>query len=561
MYEGLGGSLMIEQNDIQKKFIQFANDTFPEYPEIIAKWKTDLRKLAEYNNEDFQPCQSLKAFLAIINRLSSEHVLNMQEIEDWIHNYKNQIREFVIPYINIEKKTSSTVSPNQDIVTQLLDQRFIESGSALLFHKLRETISKNEFQINKDNKDFPTALINEKTIQATAQLRANENAPQLSAEEIEQWKNLTAQAITSMDDLTADIFDIISILWMKQATHKEQMINFHTDDALNLRQVQGRSEIDGYQTGYRKKERDEIMKRLAALTTIWIRIERDNLRFVDADSNEIEELEQVQFNPLFILDSVTVAYRNSQPVGIYECKIRPGELLANFLYGSKRSSGLLALKTLQYNPVKQKYHKRLARYLSWQWRIRQKGADYLRPYSIGGEKGLLNVMGIQENARYGSRIKDQFESIMDTLQQDGIIKEWNYFNEFDETLIEKDRNWFRDHWINAKVQIVPPKEIIDQYREKELLGLEVVEQTYEQMSFAALLKNMTESETASTNETELEVTPENMKKVRLMRKKKLAEAAKEIGISHTTLSRYENGKIQTPTKENMIKMKNWLNQK
>jgi DNA-binding transcriptional regulator YiaG len=546
---------MAEQNNIQKKIMEFANETFPDYPELISSWKADLKKINELSHDDFQPCQSLKAFLVIINQLSADHMLNLQDIEDWIHIYSQEIRDFVIPYIHIEK-TSKFVSPNQDIVSELLNQSFIESGSALLYHKLRDTISKNDFQIKTE---FPTALINEKTITATAQVRSEGNAPQrLSNEEIEQWKNLTAQAITSMDDLTADIFDIISILWMKQATHKDQMINFHTDDALNLRQVQGRSSAEGYQSGYRKKERDDIMRRLAALTTIWIRIERDKLKFVDAESNEIDELEQVQFNPLFLLDSVTVAYRNGQPVGIHECKIRPGELLANFLYGSKRSSGLLALKTLQYNPVKQKYHKRLARYLSWQWRIRQKGADYYRPYSIGGEKGLLNVMGIEENGRYGTRVKEQFETILDTLQQDGIIKDWNYLEHFNESFIESDKRWFQDHWLQTKVQIIPPIEITIQSN-KEYLSLN--EQQDMDMNFAAMLKNMTESEVAATIESDIEVTPENMKHIRTNRGMKLAEVAKEIGISHTTLSRYENGKIKTPTAENMEKMRQWLNLK
>ncbi len=546
---------MIE-NEIHRKFNEFAMDTFPDFPELIASWKEDIEKLSEPNLGEFQPCQSLKAFLVIINRLASEHMLNLQDIEEWIHTYSQDIREFVIPYINIEQNHSSL--DRHDIVTELLNQSFIESGSALLFHKLRDTISKNEFEIDTD---FPTALIQEKALKATAQVRSEGNAPQLlSTGEIEQWKNLTAQAITSMDDLTADIFDIISILWMKQATNKDQMINFHTDDALNLRQVQGRKNLDGYQTGYRKKERDEIMKRLAALTTIWIRIERDKLKFVDADSNEIDELDQVQFNPLFVLDSVTVAYRGSEPVGIYECKIRPGDLLGNFLFGSKKSSGLLALKTLQYNPVKQKYHKRLARYLSWQWRIRQKGADYYRPYSVGGDKGLLNVMGIKETARYGSRIKTQFENILETLEQDGIIKEWTYLD-FEESMVEKDTRWFEDHWINAKVQIVPPTEITLQNRSKKVFALEIDEQKSDEMDYVALLKNMTDSEVAATIETALEVTPENMKNMRISRGMKLSAVAKEIGISHTTISRFENGKIMSPTEENMKKMKLWLNQK
>ena len=548
---------MVELREIHNKFIEFANNTFNDYPELIASWKNDLKQLIKPSGKDFQPCQSLKAFLVIINRLANQHLLSLQDIEDWLHKYSTEIRDFVIPYINIDQSDSSRSRDNHNIVVELLNQSFIESGSALLFHKLRDTISKNEFE---SETDFPTALIDEKNIKATAQVRSEEIIPRLlSNEEIEQWKNLTAQAITSMDDLTADIFDIISILWMKQATHKDQMINFHTDDALNLRHVQGRNTVEGYQTGYRKKERDDIMKRLAALTTIWIRIDRDKLKFVDAETNEIDELDQVQFNPLFILDSVTVAYRDSKPVGIYECKIRPGELLSNFLFGSKRSSGLLALKTLQYNPVKQKYHKRLARYLSWQWRIRQKGADYYRPYKIGGDKGLLNVMGIQENARYGSRIKDQFENILETLEQDGIIKQWSYEDSFDEFIIEKDKKWFEDYFIHAMVQIVPPDEITTQHKDKEFLTLSLGENVQEALNFATMLKSMTEMETATEVNIELDVTPENMKQSRINRGQKLSAVAKEIGISHTTLSRYENGKIISPTETNLKKMKNWLN--
>ncbi|RHW36002.1 XRE family transcriptional regulator [Neobacillus notoginsengisoli] len=548
---------MSELNEIHKKFQEYATNTFPDYPGLSAAWKADIKKLKQEKSENtFQPSQSLKAFLVILDKISNEQNLNWQDIDSWIYSYKNEIRDFVIPYIQFERNQSAPISHNQELVTELLNQSFIESGSALLYHKLRETISKNDFVVQTE---YPTAKIQEKTVQATAQVRDDGNTPHLlSSEEIQQWKNLTAQAITSMDDLTADIFDIISILWMKQASHKDQMINFHTDDALNLRQVQGRKELSGYQTSYRKKERDDIMKRLAALTTIWIRIERDNLKFVDVENNEIDELEQVQFNPLFILDSITVAYRDSKPVGIYECKIKPGELLANFLYGSKKSSGLLALKTLQYNPVKQKFHKRLARYLSWQWRIRQKGADYLRPYSIGGDKGLLNVMGIEENTRYGSRVRDQFENILDTLQQDGVIREWLYLG-FDESIIEKNKRWFEEVWLLNKVQIIPPDDITESARENQLV-LEMESQQYDEMNFAALLKNMTESEVASTSETILEVTPENIRKVRVSRNLKLAAAAKEIGIAHTTLSRYENGKILNPTQANLNKMKSWMNQ-
>jgi DNA-binding XRE family transcriptional regulator len=545
---------MVNLSGIQKKFIEFAIDTFPEYQKIIETWKRDLLLLKE-DEAEYHPSQSLKAFLVIIQKIASEESLHLQNLWNWIPNYKNEIRDFVLPYLDMELNQTPKNS-NQDVIKELLNQSFVESGSALLFHKLRDTISKNEFELTTD---FPTAHIVERTIRATAQVRESNTSSPLSSHEIEQWQKFTAQAITSMDDLTADIFDIISILWMKKATHKDEMIQFHTDDALNLRQVQGRNELDGYQTGYRKKERDEIMKRLAALTTIWIKIERDKLRFVDVENNELDELDQVQYNPLFLLDSVTVAYRGDQPVGIYECRIKPGELLANFLFGSKRSSGLLALKTLQYHPIRQKYHKRLARYLSWQWRIRQKGADYLRPYSIGGEKGLLNVMGIEENSRYGSRTKDQFEGILDTLQQDGIIRDWNYLEEdFQESFVEEYKEWFDSFFLKARVRITPPNDIVEQSKDKDILGMQDHELS-QQLNFSELLKDIAETEVAVTVTDIQEVTPDNMKRVRLKRKKNISEAAKEIGISHSTLSRYEHGKIQTPSQDNAAKMSKWLN--
>jgi DNA-binding transcriptional regulator YiaG len=549
-------------NTLQNNFLKITKTIFPDHPQLFDEWTDDIGHLMA-SQVDYQPCQSLKAFFVIIDRLAKDHELKFESMENWVQDYKDEIRNFVLPYIRIVGEDSvpySLKSSNRQVINSLLNQNFAESGSALLFHKLRETISKNEFDIATE---IPTAKIAEKALEATAQVRS-ENAylKMKSNAAIEQWKNLTSQAITSMDDLTADIFDIVSILWMQQATHKDQMIHFHTDDALNLRRLQGRSEeSDGYQTSYRKKERDDIMKRLAALTTIWIRIERENLRFINEDQGNFDEIGQVQFNPLFLIDSVTVAYRGENPIGIYECSIRPGEILANFLYGSQKSSGFLALKTLEYHPTKQKYHKRLSRYLSWQWRIRQKSADYLRAYHIGGDKGLLKVMDLDVNPRYGSRIKEQFEEILDTLQQDGIIKEWSYKEKDLEQQIEQERNWFANTWLKARVQIIPPTEITGIGDDRDLLMIE--DYDYETVNFSTMLKGLTKLEVAASIETAEEklVTPENISKERNDRGLSIVMAANQIGISHSTLSRYERNLIKRPYTENLEKMKEWLNAK
>ncbi len=549
-------------NSLQRRILNVTNMIFPDHPQLYVEWNMDIKNLMA-SEEYSQPSQSLKAFFVIMERLVKEHDLEFESMEQWASNYLEVIRNFVLPYIRYTDEETVSYSPktsNREVINSMLNQSFAESGSALLFHKLRDTISKNEFDVATA---VPTARISEKALEATAQVRAESDYLKIKSNAaIEQWKNLTSQAITSMDDLTADIFDIVSILWMQQATHKDQMIHFHTDDALNLRRLQGRNEDpDGYQTSYRKKERDDIMKRLAALSTIWIRIERENLRFINEDQGNFEEIGQVQFNPLFLVDSVTVAYRGDNPIGIYECSIRPGELLANFLYGSQKSSGLLALKTLEYHPTKQRYHKRLSRYLSWQWRIRQKSADYLRAYYIGGEKGLLKVMDLDVNPRYGSRIKEQFEEILDTLQHDGIIKGWSYKDKGIEQKIDQERNWFATTWLKARVQIIPPTDITGIVDDRDLLLMESVDD--DTVNLSTMLKGMTEREVAVTIEMneEKQVTPETINKERTDRGLSLLEAAKEMGISHSTLSRYERNLIKRPYTGSLEKMKEWLHEK
>jgi hypothetical protein len=546
-------------NDLETKLLGLTQIIFSDQPQLLSEWNLDFTRLMS-GQEDYQLCQSLKAFFVVLDRLVKEHNLKFENMEQWIKDYSDEIRQFVLPYIQVseeENTLNSLKSNNREVVNSLLNQNFVESGSALLFHKLRETISKNEFDLTTE---VPTAKFLEKALEATAQVRAENSALKVkSSTAIAQWKNLTSQAISSMDDLTADIFDIVSILWMQQAKHKDQMIHFHTDDALNLRRLQGRKkDPDGYQSSYRKKERDDIMKRLAALTTIWIRIERENLRFINEDQENYEEIGQVQFNPLFVVDSVTVAYRGDSPIGIYECSIRPGELLSNFLYGSQKSSGVLALKTLEYHPIKQKYHKRLSRYLSWQWRIRQRSADYLRAYHIGGDKGLLKVMDLDVNPRYGSRIKEQFEEILDTLQQDGIIRGWSYKEKDIEKQIESERNWFSNSWLKARVQIIPPIEVTGVGDEEDVF---LLEDHNDIMNISTLLKGITQGEVAATveNVKEKEVTPESINKERTVRGLSIVDAAREMGISHSTLSRYERNLIKRPYTDSLEKMKDWLN--
>ncbi|MED0665603.1 helix-turn-helix transcriptional regulator [Bacillus badius] len=148
-------------------------------------------------------------------------------------------------------------------------------------------------------------------------------------------------------------------------------------------------------------------------------------------------------------------------------------------------------------------------------------------------------MDLDVNPRYGSRIKEQFEEILDTLQEDCIIKEWRYKDPFIETKIEQKRNWFVNVWLKESVQIIPSAEITTFKDEKDVILVE--EKAYNTMDLSQMLKGLAKEKVAVTIETvkEKEVSPESISKERKQRNLSILDASKEMGVSSSTLSRYE----------------------
>lgn len=596
--------------------IYFAAKKLYQYnPDIVTIWEQAIQ--GQYQEKDGQLQINSKSFSALYTIIDLISKSSNIEIDEIVEEYRDKIEivleesikedliRFQVQSKKLKRKRGNTRSSNQEMITELLKQSHIESNSDALIYQLRDAISKNTFQQSLSlNAPYPTVkIMDKKKVKAVAQLRADDNEELgLTKEELGIWENLIGEAITSMDDLTSDIFDIISYVWMKKADHPDAMIDFHSDDVLSLRQLQGRFNGKNSSVTYRKKQREEVMKRIAALAAIWVRLdENDELELVDRRKHvELNDYKSGKFKRLFLMDNITVLYdRQDNPVGIYECSIKPGQILANYLYGSTNSVGYLSLKALEYNPEKEKYHKRLTRYLSWQWRIRKSKRDFLRPYSIGGEKGLLSVMEYKVESRYASRTKDGFEKVLNTLKDDGVIGNWEYEGGIDETIVGRKKGWLESYWLNLKVVIHPPDPVLDHYRidVQELtafpdkpsslgdrrallsfLELDHKEETYDDPIEYLAKKEMkrTFQETTYLEEQEneeeagfqkqmtlfygeqLDITGELISETRKKRGLNITEAAEQIGIGRTTLSRFERGMIEKPLPDNVEKMKKWI---
>ncbi|WP_018922960.1 helix-turn-helix domain-containing protein [Salsuginibacillus kocurii] len=527
---------------------------FSDFEDVQRRWQ-HVFTISESIEEIEQNSQSLMALRILIHTIQEEHRVPLEQIA----SYKEQIEPLLRPFVDLEVSPSS----REELIASLMKEDNIEAGSSFLYHKLREAISMNQFEAKNG---VPQVEIEHKGDRHVAEIHMHtEDGLVLNNAEVEQWETLMTQAITSMDDLTADAFDIISIMWMQSAEHEHDMVPFSHEDVLKLRAMQKKKNGTGHES-FRKRDRDEVMKRLAALASIWIRVdEEDEVQLIDQD--EVADYKKARMKRLFQVDNVTVARdrKTDEMIGIYECDIRPSDLLAGYLRGAGKSTGMLSLRALQYNPNKHKYHKRLTRYLSWQWRIRAGQEDYGRPYKIGGGRGLLAVMGMELNNDRPFRTKESFEKTLDTLQDDGVIAEWRYVEIDEEKIGKGNPGWLQNYWLQLQVIILPPADLKASLASPSILGIPDMSKLGEQLDLPAPEEvRYTEVEQIPLHFNESmpppppKVSAETVKEARESRGLSIKRAAKEIGIAHTTLSRYERGMIKKPNRKNDEKIKDWL---
>jgi hypothetical protein len=129
----------------------------------------------------------------------------------------------------------------------------------------------------------------------------------------------------------------------------------------------------------------------------------------------------------------------------------------NFSSESGDRWALLAAKALHYDPVKETWEKRIARYFSWQWRIRASGKAYFQPFGV---KTLLEVVGDTMAEGRPARCLKRFEGCLDRLSRDRVISGWQYHGGWP-TLFETIR-WKKD-WLAANIIVEPPDQIRDAY--------------------------------------------------------------------------------------------------
>ncbi|PHG59737.1 hypothetical protein [Bacillus toyonensis] len=434
--------------------------------------------------------------------------------------------------------------------SDIADDYYPVSNDAM-YYQLRDGIAKNQFE--EDEAAKQVLPLETKNTSGVAQLSSHkdEDLRLVNTNEAERWSILVDGVISNMDDLTADCLDTITIQWLNQVKSPDEFIDFSYENVLDMCNVP-KASAKGVEY-YRAEDKIKIAQRIAALASIFIYLNDDNEVVVlndRAETGKQFEVKREVIKRLFVLDSV-VLWRDkntNEYMGIESCKIKPGSFLSGYLYGSNSTTALLSKKALEYNSYRHKYHKRLIRYLSWQWRIRQQYSTLKRPYSIGGEKGLLSVMGIKTESGRPHRIREQLESVLIDLEKEKVISYWAYVEGLDEIKIG-GRNWFKNYYSKLRIIISPPKELIDNM---EGLTKRKVMEIQDKQSYHNSIDIVTQSVKDSEDRIREKIMYQYMHRNKTMR-----GIADEIGLSPATLSRFCNKKMKRISKSVNEKLVKW----
>lgn len=613
-YENIPDHLILNYELLKVTIFEETRRLFEDRPYIIQKWKREAYGMTTDEICMQAPCENMgpsfrALFFLFTQTLYFDKYITKPMIKNAVELYQDSIKvilagHFMTEFPHEEIKRST----NEEKIREALDRDYIYSSMDMDYYLMRDIVTKKKDFREGETGYLATEIIdNRGKIRGFAELRPfDSQVYEFPSDQQKMWLELIKSTINSLDEMTADLFDLIIYLWMVSPKTPDGYIEFHSNDALQLRNLKKRTsrkrELD-----YREEDRFNIMKRVAALSSIWVSLGDQQVKVINTQDLKDNELYKFKdFQRMFEIGKIRVAYdkKSGEPKGIYAVQVKPSSILTPYIDGPNRSLGLLDLKVFQYSHFTRREHKRLTRYLNLQWKIRTVKRTLNQPFRVST---LLKIMDF--SSRYnGVQKRDKFEIVLDELQKDGIIKNWAYTEVIDEERVGK-KGWFQNYWTKLHVVILPTDQIVKENQknlsipstginkelinklnqldhenallEKELLSETIISQGIGKSSAALSKRAIVSQNIKKTNRKKANreiqkveqqaldfslkqsiiLSPESMKEKMEGLGMSIRQTAEEIGISHTTLSRYLRGENKRRNKNNDEKMLKWLEEK
>ncbi|WP_267209133.1 hypothetical protein [Bacillus cereus] len=555
---------------MEKLKVLFQNTLYIAYPlltgvegseRVLNKWQQFYQDVERDLQAIYNSTYSSQTFERLVKWVSKKEALGLSAIDilPKLDNHKEEIFECLKDDLYMEFGIKLPVIKKELPLDSEAKSEYIERSNAGFMYHLSDTIAKNKFTDDQD-KNVRIAQLQDKQNSLVVVSSHDDGDMKLQREELKRWNTLIDSTFLTrvMDDLTADCLDIVTELWVKSAENDKTIVPVHYEQILDMCNMK---QIKNGKAYYRKEDRLKIMERLAALASIFIYVNEDNEIVIlnEEDPNETLAYKKQRIRRLFVMDEIIIAkdIDTDKTLGIESMNVTPGSFLSKYLYGSEKLTGLLSKKALEYNSKQQRYHKRLTRYLSWRWRIQQSYQHLTHSYSIGGPKGLLQVMEISMN-RKPSLIRQVFEKTLDDLMRDQVIQEWKYSPEIDEEKC-KEKNWFENYWLKLKVIISPTNELVK--LQQELITKKNKQQVPLVIEMEEKPSVIEEKPVSILNQeipNSIEFYIEKMNTYKEKNNKSIRGLAKEIDISYSTLSRMLSGQRKRLNDDTKNKLDKWI---
>ncbi len=427
----------------------------------------------------------------------------------------------------------------EEIVTEMpIPLQVFSSGPSYLYvmnnlpyHALREALALRSFQASEDS-PWPTAKIKRGSTQGQAQLFPVELEinPYREPDEQQQLVNRMWNQVSELNDLDADVLDMMSALWIQQARDPNDFARISVKQLLEMRGLKPKSGEGGRASGFRPEQKQQLFQAIQHISSLFLLIY--DLELPKGDSKQ-KERREIRSRAFVITDVMGNRAASGMTMEIDEFLVRPGVLFGHFLFGPGRQIALLSSKAIQYDRIRQDWEKRLSRYFSWVWR---NDASNDRPARSFLVRTLLEAAGKTVDEEHPKRTRDRLEKALNQLRTDHVIESWEW-DRHGGSPFREPRNW-SDYWTEWGVRIAVP---------------EVVQKHYQNISSnAANHKALLPARiSASNNSTESGSKESAGLAARLFawrkdRSHSQAEMAAMLGITQSYYSHLERGTRQAP---------------
>lgn len=285
--------------------------------EAVKQWQVDAESIA--NDPAYQVSKSFKAltecvFTTLLQGRPVTKALLREAFVDYIDTIIYEVEPFLLEEDQLLYKVvnNEPVVENQseqlsllDATEEALDNERIFTSLNSQYLLMRDTVSSHKKFSEQEDGVYVSEMIDGKgELRGTAELRKDTiSLPNQDQEKL--WLSLVESTINAFDELTADLLDIISHMWVLQEKDEDGYIDFHSDAVLKLRH----ENADSKQLVIRERDRFKIMKRVAALSSIWISMRENNVKVVNKEKiKDDEEYDFTTFHRMFDINNVKVAY-------------------------------------------------------------------------------------------------------------------------------------------------------------------------------------------------------------------------------------------------------------